>query len=280
MSQQSRPKFQSQALLSTPSISVHDVLCDGSCRECTAEEHVNQTHLVFPYRGAFVRHLGRVETVAQANHVLFFNADEAYRVSHPVTGGDSCLSVSLDEAILAELIPAPLRRKGSRAALSISSLQIDARAQVMLALLRHGLKQRAAEPLEGQTLALTLVRRSLGTVPHASGATHSKQKIVDRAKLVLASDLTRRWTLDDIAAQVGVSPVYLTQLFQQVEGTPLYRYQMRLRLARALDLLDRYEDLTTLSVDLGFSSHSHFTASFRQMFGRTPRELQRAVRLR
>jgi hypothetical protein len=42
-----------------------------------------------------------------------------------------------------------------------------------------------------------------------------------------------------------------------VEGLPLYRYQLRLRLAlaRALDLLAQYDDLTALSVDLGFSSH-------------------------
>jgi len=76
---------------------------------------------------------------------------------------------------------------------------------------------------------------------------------VDRAKLVLTSDLARRWTLAEIAAEVRCSPVYLTQVFQQVEGLPLYRYQLRLRLARALDLLAHYDDLTTLSLDLGFS---------------------------
>jgi methylphosphotriester-DNA--protein-cysteine methyltransferase len=47
-------------------------------------------------------------------------------------------------------------------------------------------------------------------------------------------DLARRWTLADIAKEVGGSPVYLTQVFQQVDGLPLYRYQMGLRLARAL----------------------------------------------
>ena len=45
----------------------------------------------------------------------------------------------------------------------------------------------------------------------------------------------------------------------QVEGLPLYRYQLRLRLARALDLLAQYDDLTSLGLELGFSSHSHFS---------------------
>jgi AraC-like DNA-binding protein len=69
-------------------------------------------------------------------------------------------------------------------------------------------------------------------------------------------------------------------VFQQVEGMPLYRYQLRLRLARALDVLPRYDDLTTLSLDLGFSSHSHFSSAFRQTYGRTPREFQGLIRRR
>ena len=40
------------------------------------------------------------------------------------------------------------------------------------------------------------------------------QKLADRAKLVLSSDLMRRWTLAEIAGALRVSPVYLTQVFQ------------------------------------------------------------------
>ena len=99
-------------------------------------------------------------------------------------------------------------------------------------------------------------------------------------KLVLASDLSRRWTLAEIAAEVGGSPVYLTQVFQQVEGLPLYRYQLRLRLARALDLLPDCEDLTALGLELGFSSHSHFSAAFRETYGRSPSEFRQATAAR
>jgi AraC-like DNA-binding protein len=100
---------------------------------------------------------------------------------------------------------------------------------------------------------------------------------VDRAKLVLASDLARRWTLAEIATEVRGSPVYLTQVFQQVEGVPLYRYHLRLRLARALDLLAQYDDLTALSLDLGFSSHSHFSATFREAYGCSPSEFRQSA---
>ena len=88
--------------------------------------------------------------------------------------------------------------------------------------------------------------------------------------MLLAGDLSRRWTLAGIAREIGGSPVYLTQVFQQVEGMPLYRYHLRLRLARSLDLIAERANLSALAQDLGFSSHSHFSAAFRQAYGRTP----------
>jgi AraC-like DNA-binding protein len=270
-----------QLLLQTDTLAIRDVVCDGACRHRSAEECSSHTHLVFPYRGVYVRHLGGEDAVAEANQVLFFNRDEGYRVSHPVTGGDACLVLSLDEPWLRELVPKSQIREGGALAFRRQRLRIDPRAQALVALLRHGLARGAAEPLEAESLALTLLRRAVGErTSHAAGASTGRQKLVDRAKLVLGSDPARRWTLAEIAGEVGVSPVYLTQVFRQVEAMPLYRYQLRLRLARALDLLGEYDDLTRLGADLGFSSHSHFSAAFRQAYGRTPAEFQRSVHAR
>ena len=233
---------------------------------------------MFPYRGVYARHLGRDQAVAEANQVLFFNATEGYRVSHPVPGGDACLSLVISEALLRELAPKGLLRDGAGLAFRRQRLRIDPRTQVLVALLRHSLLQGIAQPLEAESLALTLVQRALGPrTTHAAGASTGRQRLADRVKLVLASDPGRRWTLADIAAEVGGSPVYLTQVFQQVEGLPLYRYQLRLRLARALSLLAQYDDLTTLSLDLGFSSHSHFSAAFRETYGRSPSEFRQTA---
>ena len=273
--------FSVEVLLKTETMSVRDVVCRGECRHQSAEECAQSTHLVFPYRGVYVRHVGRQAAVAEANQVLFFNAGESYRVSHPVEGGDACLSVSIDEELLRELVPREQLRDGPELAFRRARRRIDPRAQALLALIRHGLSRKVAETLEAETLVLTLVRRSLGErTSQAAGASAGRQKLVDRAKLVLASDLARRWTLAEVAREVGVSPVYLTQVFREVEGVPLYRYQLRSRLARALHLLDDYDDLTALGLDLGFSSHSHFSAAFRQAYGRTPAEFQRQVNLR
>lgn len=269
------PEIYAQSLLHSQTVIVSDTHCQGTLRHQSVEEATRTTQLVFPYRGVFVRHLGQVQTIAEANQVLFFNATEGYRVSHPLAGGDASMGVIVHEALLFELAPRALLRGGPTPAFHQQRLRIDARTQTLVALLRHSLHQGTTEPLEAESLALTLVRRALGPrTTHTVGGNAGRQRIVDRAKLVLASDLARRFTLSEIAAEVRVSPIYLTQLFQQVEGLPLYRYHLRLRLARALDMLSQCDDLTTLSMDLGFSSHSHFTAAFRQAYGRTPSEFR------
>ena len=267
-----------EPLLQTQTVQLRDVVCWGECRHKSAEECARVTQLVFPYRGVYVRHLGRNDAVAEANQVLFFNQGESYHVSHPIKGGDACLSLAIGEPWLRELARKDQLAEGATLRFRWQRLRIDPRTQALVSLLQHTLRRQVTEALEAETLVLTLVRRALGErTSHATRASAGRQKLADRAKLVLSSDLARRWTLAEIAAEVGVSPVYLTQVFQHVEAMPLYRYQLRLRLARALDLLGRYDDLTSLSMDLGFSSHSHFSSAFRQVYGRTPTEFQRLI---
>jgi AraC family transcriptional regulator len=272
------PEFAVHTLLNATTVAIRDMECQGSCRSMSTEEHTATTQLIFPYRGVYVRHVGHDQTVAEPNQVLFFNAHEGYRVSHPVSGGDGSLTLVLEESQLEELVPPDLLHRSSRIVFRRQRLRIDPRTQVLVALLRQSLHNKTAEALEAEILALTLVRRALGPPSsHQAGGSVGRLRLVDRAKVALSSDLTRRWTLAEIATEVRVSPVYLTQVFQQVEGLPLYQYQLRLRLARALDLVAHYDDLTTLAMDLGFSSHSHFSAAFRKLYGYSPSDFKRSA---
>src|SRR5688500_12594886 len=97
------PDFEVSRLLDTGSVIVKNVRCAGTCRHRSAEECAAATHLVFPYRGVYMRHVGSDQSVADANHVLFFNAGEGYQVSHPVTGGDDSLVLVVLQPILREL---------------------------------------------------------------------------------------------------------------------------------------------------------------------------------
>src|SRR5580658_359810 len=272
-------EFDVTRLLGTDTVALRDVRCAGECRHRSVEECAATTHLVFPYRGVYLRHVGGDQAVADANHVLFFNAGEGYQVSHPIAGGDASLSLTVSEPLLRELAPASLLSRREAIGFRLQHLSIDPRTQALVAVLRHTLGNASVESLEAESLALKLVCRSLGPrTAHEPGATRSRRRLADRVKVLLASDLSRRWSLAEIAGEIRASPVYLTQVFQQTEGIPLYRYHLRLRLAHALDLIARYDDLSTLAADLGFSSHSHFSAAFLQAYGRSPRAFRQSAR--
>jgi AraC-like DNA-binding protein len=271
-------EFTVERLLTTDTLAVRHVRCAGTCRHRSAEECAAVTHLVFPYRGVYLRHVGRQQAVADANHVLFFNAAEGYQVSHPARGGDDNLVLMLADDLLSELAPVPMLLTSGTLRFRRQQQQIDADTQSRVALLRHRLANGALEGLAAESLSLVLITQALGPRGvHELRATPARRSLVDRVKLLLLSDLSRRWKLAEIAAEAGGSAVYLTQLFRQVEGVPLYRYHLQLRLARALELVPRYENLSTLALDLGFHSHSHFTAAFRRAYGRTPSDFKRAA---
>jgi AraC-like DNA-binding protein len=70
---------------------------------------------------------------------------------------------------------------------------------------------------------------------------------------------------------VAASPFHLARRFKRANGVGLHRYRTRLRMALALARLgDGATDLTALALDLGFNSHSHFSAAFGAHFGVAP----------
>jgi len=90
----------------------------------------------------------------------------------------------------------------------------------------------------------------------------STRRLVDRAKTFLGANFGCLLRLQDVAAAVGASAASLTNAFRRAEGIPLHSYVIQLRLARALVEIPHTTDLTELALQLGFSSHSHFTAHF------------------
>src|ERR1700679_907909 len=101
-------EFDVTLLLGTDTVALRDVPCAGQFRHPSVEECAGDTRIVFPYRGVYLRHVGGDQAVADANHVLFFNAGEGYQVSHPIAGSDESLSLALSESLLQELAPSSL----------------------------------------------------------------------------------------------------------------------------------------------------------------------------
>ena len=102
---------------------------------------------------------------------------------------------------------------------------------------------------------------------------------VRRAHALLQDAPGRRFSLGDIAAEVGVHPATLARGFRRAYGCSLGEMQRRLRLefaAQQLVATDR--PLATIAQQAGFFDQSHFTNAFRRHLGTSPLRYRLAMR--
>jgi AraC-like DNA-binding protein len=225
--------------------------------------------LAFPYRGLVVWNVGSDEVVGDANQALFVTGGEDYRLDQPLAGGFAELIFTPSAPVVTELIESGDGALNARAAFRQRRRRIDPALQNCRAQFLSWAHAHPFDALAAEERMLSLVRAALsGRAPVR--APRSPQHLVRRTKEFLESELHRPIKLVEIGQRIGASPTYLTHLFRAVEGIPLHAYLTQLRLARALVELPHANDLTGLALDLGFSSHSHFSAVFRRAFGITP----------
>jgi AraC-like DNA-binding protein len=76
--------------------------------------------------------------------------------------------------------------------------------------------------------------------------------------------------LGELAKRAGASPRTIQRLFGTETTMTFAKWRERLRLLHALRLLAGGDAVTTVAMELGYSSPSAFTAMFRRAFGTTP----------
>jgi len=114
-------------------------------------------------------------------------------------------------------------------------------------------------------------------IPLATRIGGSQPKLTEAVSLMEAN-IEEPLTTDDIAYLVGVSRRQLERLFKQYLGTVPSKYYLELRLNRARQLLQQTsKSIVQISLACGFSSGPHFSSTYRNHFGITPRE-ERAQR--
>jgi hypothetical protein len=94
------PTLRTHAVHRSSTVSVFDVSCHPSDCSRGPEEWSCTNQIVVPRRGVFEREVRGARVVADSNHVLFFNRDEAYRVAHPSGTGDDCTVFVFDDHLL------------------------------------------------------------------------------------------------------------------------------------------------------------------------------------
>ena len=267
---------------------VDDWRCAGDNTPGRREEWAPDDCVVVTRRGAWELETGGDARLADALTATLWNRG-AYRVRHPVGGGDECTVFRLTAAgtrAFRELPrsgvtrdPAPTFAGGSR--------PIDGRAYLLH---RHALAaartlRGASDPLGVEEPALGFLHRIAGGAAAERsraelGARHTS-RYVDRARDLIARDFREPLSLGRMAREVGCSPFHLSRLFRCTTGTTLHRAVMRMRLREGLErLLDEPGHLSAIALAVGFASHSHFADAFRTEFGCSPSHARRHLGVR
>ncbi|HSS22653.1 MAG TPA: AraC family transcriptional regulator [Pyrinomonadaceae bacterium] len=117
-----------------------------------------------------------------------------------------------------------------------------------------------------------LILEMLATVSRFRQATDKKPPAwLPRVIELLNSSFQQNLTVNSIAAEVGVHPVYLSRIFRRFQRETLGDHLHKLRIQFAVRQLTKEEmDLAGIAVAAGFSDQSHFTRVFKDLTGMTP----------
>jgi AraC-like DNA-binding protein len=241
---------------------------DASKREAIARSWpAFEAH--FQVDGAYFVHYGSEPQLVDVHHVELRRAGMLAEYSRPMISVDQGLSIRFSVSRL-QSFPIGVVRVGSRAFAELRALRwasLDARAEPDQ--VRH-----RADALVSSIVRAAQVEHSGVSVDDRRSA--RRQRAVERARVFLVERAYERPSLVDAAAVADYAPFHFARVFRAEVGMSPHRYLSELRLRQAVARLDAGAvNLTSLALDLGYSSQSHFTTAFRARFGCTPGAFRR-----
>lgn len=263
-----------ESWLAADGTSIREWFCPGAKTPIGAEEVLTRFEIAVLRTGAYERVLADRSIPADPSTLVFGNPMEPFRLAQTIGRLTRETVVSLSEATFREL----LAERNARAADSrdprfpADRVPLAGRgALIHAAMLRS--RHDGCDPLQLHELALELARWALGAIgPGATRRLSARSRdAVRHTRRTLAERYAEPLTLDGLAAEVGLSAWHLSRVFRAATGGSLHRHLLRIRLHAALERIALGErNLTRIALESGFSSHSHFTRTFRLVFGRTP----------
>jgi AraC-like DNA-binding protein/mannose-6-phosphate isomerase-like protein (cupin superfamily) len=139
------------------------------------------------------------------------------------------------------------------------------------------------QPRAHQLAHLLLFLRSLAShLEHSRGEEADQlsgsSACVAEALRLISQDLSRPWTVAELAAAVAVSPAHLSRLFRRGVGRPPMAHLSRLRAeAAAAMLLRSDEQVSVIGAAVGWADPNYFARRFRAELGVSPTAFRRGA---
>jgi Transcriptional regulator containing an amidase domain and an AraC-type DNA-binding HTH domain len=239
---------------------------------------------VFPRTAVEIQHEHEAAFVANPNVVTFYNAGQSYGRRAISPTGDHCDWFGMESEVVREVVRTFDRRADDRPERAFllnrgwadSSTYFEQRSLFAEITSRHLIDTLRIEETILELLARVVRSSYSDCAPRPPAEVSSRQRdAIHHAETLLSGNPAERVTLQGVASRVSLSPYHLCRLFRQVTGVKLHQYRLRFRLRAALsEVMDSHRPLTDIALEAGFSSHSHFTDSFRSEFGATPSQMR------
>jgi AraC-like DNA-binding protein len=265
------PDYPLTSRVETPNIVVGSWQCStGMLKEADVAVH----HEIWLQRqGARSLRIGDRRILADARTAVFHNPREEFHARAAVAQRQRSTVLLLGGNLARELLEGQERFERPAAPVTAAASLAHLRL-----LRRMGSGEASPLEIEERTLVLSglLMQRGSGGAHPMERSTRgygwrAQRELVEAACHVIALRFSEKLLVGEIAHAVGSSPFHLSRLFRREVGVPIHRYLLQIRLRAALDrMADTDDALSRLALDVGFSSHSHFTTAFRREFGRAP----------
>jgi AraC-like DNA-binding protein len=93
---------------------------------------------------------------------------------------------------------------------------------------------------------------------------------------VLRQNLAHQWTVEEMAALVGLGTTLFTEKVKSYSGFSPINYLINIRISEAIKLLRRPGvSVTDIALDTGFYSSQHFSTTFKKLTGYRPSEFRK-----
>jgi AraC-like DNA-binding protein len=110
--------------------------------------------------------------------------------------------------------------------------------------------------------------RHANSISFKGGLSRSQKR---RAMVFLKANINKTITINEIAAECGLSSSHFSRAFRESTGKPPHRWLIEYRVALARELLLKSDlALAEIANDCGFSDQSHLTRRFANISGLPP----------
>jgi AraC family transcriptional regulator len=133
---------------------------------------------------------------------------------------------------------------------------------------------RAAE-----AICESIVIETLRRAPRSKDPTSARDPRVRAAIGQMQASYADALTVDDLAKTAKMSRFHFSRLFRDEVGDAPYQFLLRIRIARAVELLrGGHHSVTEAALACGFSDFSRFASTFRKHTGKLPTAMLREAR--